>query len=297
MRASFNLVAFLCLGASLNNAADFTWTGMRNPCKLSAEDGLNEKQLAKKIGTFILQRNPEDWAQAIFNVNNRFPGSKPWVTWGVGKVRDAEEMSDADHQKCLSEMDRLGVDVFVEIAPEKSDDVLAILEKWNGKFKQHPSIKGFSVDLEFFRPATDEMAQAWDEKIKSLNPNYRLMLKHWEDRFMPPKYRGKGDLIYTNTSSEASIDALNSGFAKWAQRFYPSAVAFQIGYPADEDGLDGTAKTGWWKLKDPIKDWGTSLLAGMKNPDQQIGLLWVCAKSGKTYNATWDITRGAKVPK
>lgn len=89
---------------------------------------------------------------------------------------------------------------------------------------------------------------------------------------------------------------MNADYTKWAEHFAPSACAFQIGYPADEDGMDGKNTTGWWKLKDPIKDWGNSLLAGIKHPKQEIGILWVCVKSGKTYNAKWDLTQGATLP-
>jgi hypothetical protein len=297
MSAFLRAFIIIVLSAGSVSAAEIAWTGMRNPCKQSGEDGLNEKQLSKKIGKFILLEDAGEWAQAIFNVNNRFPGSKPWATWGVGEIRDAQSLSDAGNEAYLNEMDRLGVEIFLEIAPAKKADVARQLEMWIGKLKHHKCVKGASVDLEYFTPATDELAQAWDETLKNANPNYRLMLKHWEERFMPPTYRGKDDLIFANTSSEASVEALNAEFAKWAQKFHPSAVAFQIGYPSDEDGMDGKATTGWWKLNDPIKDWGTSLLAGIKTGDQQIGLLWVCVKSGKTYNAKWDLTKGATIPK
>ena len=78
------------LFASLGSAAEFAWAGMRNPCKQSAEDGLDSSQLGKKIGTFINLADKGEWAQAVFNVNNRFPESKPWVTWAVGAVRERQ---------------------------------------------------------------------------------------------------------------------------------------------------------------------------------------------------------------
>jgi DNA-binding beta-propeller fold protein YncE len=85
---------------------------------------------------------------------------------------------------------------------------------------------------------------------------------------------------------------LNSGFVSWANHFTPAACAFQIGYPADEDGMNGSNTNGWWKLKDPIKDWSAMLLSKITNTNQELGILWVCAKSGKTYNADWDLARG-----
>jgi hypothetical protein len=284
------------LFASLGFAAEFVWTGMRNPCKQSAADGLDSSQLGKKIGAFITLADKSEWAQVVFNVNNRFPESKPWVTWAVGAVRDATSLTDAQHEEYLDHMDALGVVVFLELSPNRGDDVPALIDAWLAKLKHHPCVKGLGVDLEFYQPADDAMAQEWDEQIKRINPDYRLLLKHWEQRFMPPSYRGRGDLIFINTSSEATPDALNEEFAEWTRHFAPSAVAFQIGYPSDEDGMDGNSAKGWWTFDDPIRDWGRALLAKIGETDQEIGLLWVCVKSGKTYNADWDLTRGAKVP-
>jgi hypothetical protein len=292
-----------CLLALLNlltvgvaRAAEYRWTGMRNPCKQSAEDGLDTKQLGKKIGTFLKLTGGALWSQTIFNVNNKFPGSNPWVTWAVGDVRDAQSLSDEEHERCLDEMDSLGVEVFLEVSPNRNDDVSAKITEWLNKLSHHHCVKGLGVDLEFYKRVDDETAKTWDEQIKAVNSSYRLFFKHWEEGFMPPTYRGAGDLIFINTSSEATVDELNDGFAAWAKHFAPSAVAFQIGYPADEDGMDGDKTKGWFALKDPIKEWGDELLAKIGDTKQEIGLLWVCAKSGKTYNSVWDLTEGATLP-
>ena len=247
-------------------AQQITWAGMRNPCKQSAEDGLNEKQLGRKIGTFILLPSKEAWAHAIFNVHNRFPNSRPWATWGVGDVRDAQPLTDAQHEEYLDYMDELGVDILLELAPNRDADVPALMDTWLAKLKHHPCVKGLGIDLEFYKRVDDDTARAWDERLKAVNSSYRLFFKHWEQGFMPPTYRGNGDVIFINTSSEASVDALNAEFAAWARHFSPNAVAFQIGYPADEDGMDGDKNKGWWQLDDPIKDWGNSLLAKLDNP-------------------------------
>jgi hypothetical protein len=294
LSGSHGLLLFLI--ASTAAAQSFTWAGMRNPCKQSAEDGLNEQQLARKIGTFILLPSKQAWSRAIFNVQNRFPNSRPWATWGVGDVRDAEPLTDLQHEEYLTHMDELGVAIFLELAPNRDADVPALIGEWLEKLKHHPSVQGLGIDLEFYKPVDDATARAWDEKIKAVNSTYRLFFKHWEVRFMPSTYRGNGDVIFINTSSEASIEALNTEYAAWARHFAPNAVAFQIGYPADEDGMDGDTNKGWWRLDDPIKDWGNSLLSQLDDTDQQIGLLWVCVKSGKSYNAGWDLTTNAKIP-
>ena len=287
------VAALLALAALTSSAANLRWSGMRNPCKISAEDGVTN--LGRKIGKFIELEN-EQWGHAVFNVNNRFQGSTPWITMAVGEMPETALPSAEVQDRLLTYLDGQGVAVFLELMPRKTNDVPALIDTWLGRFKQHQCVKGLGVDLEFFKRADDAMAHAWDEKIKSHNPKYRLFLKHWQTDYMPQNYRGNGDLIFIATSSEAAVETLNTEFVKWAERFAPSACAFQIGYPADEDGMDGSNTKGWWRLQDPIKNWGDALLAGIKHPTQEIGLLWVGAKSGKSYNRNWDLTQGATVP-
>ncbi len=282
------ILFWVALMAGAAPATTFKWSGMRNPCKASAEDGVTD--LGTKIGKFILLQNDE-WAHAVFNVNNRFQGSSPWATMAVGPVPEATTPPPEAQEEFLAYMDELGVHIFLEIYPRKTSDVPVEIDAWLARFKRHKCVKGLGVDLEYYKRVDDAAAQAWNEKIKLHNPDYRMFLKHWELSYMPPSYRG--DIVFINTSSEASLEALNAEFAQWAAHFAPSACAFQIGYPADEDAMDGRNNGGWWRLQDPIKNWGDSLLARINSPAQEIGLLWVCAKSGKSYNANWDLTQGA----
>ena len=43
---TYALAVALC--STTVHARTYTWTGMRAPCKVSGEDGLNEKQLGRK---------------------------------------------------------------------------------------------------------------------------------------------------------------------------------------------------------------------------------------------------------
>jgi hypothetical protein len=287
---ALQLTTVLLVSGNLGAAATFKWTGLRYPSKVSAGDGITD--LNVKIGKFEVL-SADHAAQAIFNVNNRFQGSTPWTTLAIGPVPDAPAVSLKMHETLLARMDALNVDVFLEIYPRKTNNVLSEIDRGLAQFGRHRSVKGFGVDLEYYRRVDDATAQAWDEKLKAHNPDYRLFLKHWEASFMPPTYRGQGDLIFINTSSEASVESLNTEFAEWAAHFAPAACAFQIGYPADEDAMNGSRTGGWWRLQDPIKNWGNALLARIPSPDQSLGLLWVGVKSGKSYNANWDLTHGA----
>ncbi|MGC3944434.1 MAG: hypothetical protein QM762_07940 [Chryseolinea sp.] len=289
------------LESSSGRAAAYTWSGAWIPTRISARDGITE--LDTKIGRFITLPDKQSHLNLIANINGKFPGSKPWATWTVGDLTRAipsgETLSDAAHESYLAAMDEKGVAIFLEIFPFKADDsrgqkvtnVEAEIDRWLMKFKHHKCIAGVGVELEYFGKATDDLTAAWDKKLKQHNPNYRLFLRHYNKDYMPATYRGKGDLIFVCDASEANIEDLNKGFAEWANHFAPTACAFQIGYPADEDGMNGSKELGWWRLKDPIKEWGDSILPLIMNFKQELGLIWVTAKSGKSYNSNWDLTR------
>jgi hypothetical protein len=255
-------LVILCALASVEaSAATYKWAGGRSPSKKGDTPG--------KQGDFILLSAPAEWVNVVGNVQRRFGGSKAWVTWAVGPLKEkAAAITDEQrqHEEHLLAFDKNGVDVLMGM--------------WLEKFGKHPSIAGFSVDLEWHRGIDDATAEAWDKALKAKNPKYRLMLKHWDLAAMPSAYAKKSDVICVNMSSELELAAMAKEFAAWANELAPGAVAFQVGYPWDES---------WWKdLKDPIKDTGTALLEGVTSPTQEIGILWVTTKSSLTPLALTD---------
>ncbi|HTF17638.1 MAG TPA: hypothetical protein VK658_06175 [Chryseolinea sp.] len=305
MRQLLQLVILCACACSLSpvvaQSGHYKWTGAWIPTRVSAGDGITE--LDTKIGRFINLPDKQSYLNVISNINRKFPGSTPWATWTVGDLSRAipagQNLSDEQHEAYLSFMDEKGITIFLEIfpykaAPEKAldgTDVNAEIDKWIKRFKHHKCIAGVGIELEYFGKATDVLVQSWDKTLKRHHPKYRLFLRHYSKDFMPPTYRGKGDLIFICDASEGSVSDLSEGLAAWANFFAPTACAFQIGYPADEDGMNGSQELGWWRLKDPIKDWGDSILSQINNKGQELGLIWVTSKSGKSYNKTWDLTR------
>lgn len=299
--SAISLIALAFLSANLiDPPKQYKWSGAWIPTRISAGDGITE--LDTKIGRFITLPDKQSHLNLIRNINKKFPGSKPWATWTVGDLSRAiptgQTLSDKQHEAYLSCMDEQGITIFLEIFPFKADEKNNIsatdpgkeIDFWLHKFKHHKCVAGIGVELEYFGKATDALASVWDKKVKSHNPAYRLFLRHYNKEFMPPTYRGKGDLIFIGDASEGTIESLSDYFAEWANHFSPAACAFQIGYPADEDGMNGSKELGWWRLNDPVKDWGNMILPKVKNENQEIGLIWVTAKSGKSYN-TWDLTK------
>jgi len=276
----------------------YTWTGTWHFTRTSAADGVTALDI--KIGKNTVLPDNKAYGNAIYQVNNKFPGSTAWTTLAVGElsklIPTASSLPDKEQEAYLDYMDKMNVKVFIELFPFKNQDVTQQIDQWLIKYKQYKSVIGVGVELEYYGKATDSLCKSWDKQVKKHNPAYRLFLRHYDPSFMPPTYRGKGDLIFIDDASEGERADLNKGFADWANRFAPTACAFQIGYPADEDALSGSNATGWWKLKDPVKDWGEQLLPLIQDQKQQIGLLWVTVRSGKTYHQKWDLTKGAKLP-
>src|SRR5687767_1787006 len=112
------MVLYIALTTSLSAA--LKWSGMRLPPKISAADGVTN--LGTKIGKFTHLEKTEA-AHAIFNAQNRFQASIPWATYAVGPVPDAAAVSAESHEQLLAAMDELGVDIFLEIYPRKTNNV------------------------------------------------------------------------------------------------------------------------------------------------------------------------------
>jgi hypothetical protein len=277
-------------------ATAYKWTGAKEPCKLTTP-----KTGRVGIGEFINLGPKEDWGQVAYNIAPKFPGSTPWLTWGVGAYTEHKTpLTDIQHEEIFAYLDGIGVQVYLEVRPG-SADVSALIDTYMTKFKKHACIKGFGVDLEFWHTVTDADAKKLDDKLKTYNPDYRLFFKHWETGYMPPTYRGKGDLIFISTSSESPPAELIKGHAAFANHFgtgaTAAACAFQIGYPADEPLGDnhtyGGVYDGWSKMADPIKEWGDALLKAVTSPTQELGMIWVTVKSDRF---AWDLTKGAIIP-
>ena len=279
----------------------YRWTGAWMPMRVSAGDGITA--LDTKIGRFIHFPEKHAYLNAIRKINGKFPGSAPCATWTVGDLSRAipvgTNLTDAQHEEYLSLMDEHDIQVYLEIFPFAADakknlpavNAAAEIDKWLNKLKHHKSIAGVGIELEYFGKATDSLAAVWNNIVKRHNPKYRMFLRHYSKDFMPATYRGAGDLIFICDASESTIPELNNAFASWANHFTPTACAFQIGYPADEDSMTGSKEFGWWRLKDPVREWGEGILPLIKDEKQEIGLIWVTAKSGKSYNEGWDLTK------
>ena len=232
---------------------------------------------------------PAGWQKAIDAMSDRFPGSTRGAIWIVGELKrptscrlffpsDGKaypniEFAETDkHEEFLSHFDKTGTKVFLQVEPAQAD-LPTLIDLVLGRYKHHPCVIGFGVDVEWYResdkpgwgiPVDDETARQWEARVKAHNPTYRLFLKHWELNWMPKTYRG--DIVFIDDGQEVkSLDELLDAFQnRWADHFSPSPVFFQIGYNSDKP---------WWQnLDNPPLTIGRAIAQRVK---QSCGIIWV----------------------
>ncbi len=235
----------------------------------------------------------EGWGKALKTMSGYFPGSTPVGIWIVGRLHGAStgislefphpsdgtdygplyNFAEVDkHEPYLSFFDANGIKVFLQIEPGFAD-VEKCIDLVLRQYKHHPCVLGWGIDVEWFKNAktgmdnavaTDDLVKAWDAKVKSYNPEYRIFVKHFRTADLPPTYRG--DVVFVNDSQQfTGLDSFLKEYREFADFFYPNAVVYQIGYRAD--------KKWWGTLEAPIpKTLGEKLAAGTR---QECGIVWV----------------------
>ncbi len=235
----------------------------------------------------------EGWRKALKTMSGYFPGSTPVGIWIVGRLHGAStgislefphpgdgtdygplyNFAEVDkHEPYLSLFDANGIKVFLQIEPGFAD-VGKCIDLVLRQYKHHPCVLGWGIDVEWFRNArtgmdnavaTDDLVKAWDARVKSYNPKYRIFVKHFRTADLPPTYRG--DVVFVDDSQQfTGLDGFLKEFKEFADFFYPNTVLYQIGYRAD--------KKWWGELEAPIpKTLGERLAAGTR---QECGIVWV----------------------
>jgi hypothetical protein len=233
--------------------------------------------------------DPVGWQKVLTAIQNLFEGSTPCAIWIVGTMHGdrqcrlefpSDRITDPNivfldydkHEPFLQHFDNTGIKVFLQVEPANAQ-VMRLIDLVLNRYKQHPCVIGFGIDVEWFREAdnpdwgakvNDDSAKTWEQQVKSINPSYSLFLKHWDRDWMPPAYRG--DLIFVSDSQGFNKldDMLDEFITYWADYFKPNRVFYQFGYRRD--------KSWWSQLNNPPADIGTEIAHHIS---QNCGIFWV----------------------
>jgi hypothetical protein len=231
---------------------------------------------------------PASWEKAITAMAGYYPGATPvavWIVGHLGRPRDCVLEFPGDggtypniqfgefdkHERYLEAFDRAGIKVFLQVEPANAD-MKTLIDLVLGRYGKHPCVVGFGVDVEWYReadrpqegvPVDDATGRQWEAWVKAHDPAYRLFIKHWDQRWLCPTYRG--DIVFVDDSQIVdSADVLVKEFEAWGKSFYPNPVMFQIGYPSDRP---------WWsRMPEPPKTLGQAIAARIAQP---CGIIWV----------------------
>lgn len=225
---------------------------------------------------------PGHWVNLTKQVASSIPGTIPTGIWIVGRVEFAPPglcilsfpsnqtyphvffESEDLNEDYLTAFDNNGIKIWLQVEPGFAE-IGQLVDLILKRYSHHSCIIGFGIDLEWrwsfpqareTAPVTDEEANQWLSRIKSYNPDYRLFLKHWLPKNMPPTARR--DIVFIDDAQHfESLDSLVHEFKLWGENFTQTEVGFQVGYRTDQQ---------WWsKLENPPKDVGSALIQNIPN--------------------------------
>jgi hypothetical protein len=235
------------------------------------------------------------WVDCAKQYASNFPGSQPLILHILSNYQDdgttqiefrkpaayrgsTTNMSflprgKLDHERALTTYDQQGVKAILQFEPG-SADVGDCFELAQATFGRHPCIIGMAIDGEWFKtkdskdqtglPIPDAEAKRWMEQVLQFNPDYLLVLKHFETKNLPPTFRHPHLWLLTDSQEFASKDEWMDDMRKWSSTFRGSPIGSQFGYPKDQK---------WWvRSEQPPLDLGRMLTKEL--PDFRM-LLWV----------------------
>jgi len=216
------------------------------------------------------QSDPNYWIGVAQQMSSKFPGSAPGGVLVVGELDGAPGTTTSTFmpfpkpagtypnvtfgttdaiEPLLTAYDNAGLKVYLQV--ESADaDIPMLMDLIMNRYKQHPSVMGFGIDVEWYhqkqfpdgRPLTDSEVNAWASQVTTYDPNYSLMVKHWDWNYLS-NARPSNVLFLTDSEDLGSLSAATSEYIAWIDHFGSAQVGFQIGYPSDMS---------WWgNLADP----------------------------------------------
>jgi len=219
--------------------------------------------------TAVAQDNSAYYIEAARGMALKFPDSRPGGIYTIGYIDESGtampsqlestlgimnyvhyDSANADPEVMLTAFDAAGLDIILAIEPGNAD-INELATKILNKYKQHPSVKGFGLDNEWYKGENGDVAMTSKEAItfrdaiKAVNPNYKVLIKHYDTSKLP---KGISDVTYlTDTCGFSSENEAIADYIAWANYFSDSEVAYQLGY----DEMQCGENSSWWKELGP----------------------------------------------
>lgn len=210
----------------------------------------------------------DKWVTILNNLtSDKRNKSDPTILWVVGSYSDSNIKlnfpgknnrsynilySEIDlNRDYLNHFDKNDIDVYLLIEPGNSN-LSEVIRSIVRRYSEHKSVKGICVDLEWFRVDKDNPFGAKADintiksilfHVKSVNKNYKLILKHWNiyniDHFP------SSDIMYLQSfEGIKSTEELTKRHQLWYRKFYPSSIGAEVGFDKD--------KSQWETIENPV---------------------------------------------
>jgi hypothetical protein len=179
--------------------------------------------------------------------------------------------TQADPEVMLTAFDNAGLDIILSIEPGNAN-ITQLATKILNKYKNHPSVKGFGLDEEWFKGTggytmTATEATQFTNAIKAVNPAYKVTIKHYDNTKLPRNISGVTYL--TDSCGFASYTEAITDYVAWANYFKGSEVAYQIGY--DNSVCDTESIPAFWQALGPLPyGYGNATIDIMKRIKAQV---------------------------
>ena len=231
------------------------------------------------------EQPPSYWVNVAKDISSKFSGTTPGGIWLVGET-DGDgpgtilympssgsypnvnfEGGDAS-EAYLTAFDIAGVKVILQVEP-MSADINTLIDIVMSRYKSHPSVVGFGVDIEWYgtcrdgcKPTASEVT-SWYNHLHTINPKYILMIKHFEESKLPTGIPSDV-LIVCDDEQNGNLNTLVSEHVVMEKQFPNNPFGAQYGYPSDENI--------WDSMQDPVKQIGDAIRNAIGRP---ISLFWV----------------------
>ena len=244
---------------------------------------------------------PSYWINVANDISSKFPGTSPGGIWLVGETDGDPATGTILYmpssgtysnirfeggdiaEPYLTAFDSAGIKVILQVEPMNAN-VSTLIDIVMNRYKSHPSVIGFGIDNEWYKTcsegckATAAEVASWDSQLHSINPNYTLMIKHFDESKLPTGIPAD-ILVVDDDEDNGNLNTLVSEHVSMASTYPNNPYGAQYGYPSDQ-GI-------WGSMQDPVKEIGDAIKDALS--PRAISVFWVDFSIQTVYPpSTWD---------